>query len=395
MKPLCVVHVMEATIGGTRRHLRDVAAAQRASGAEVHVIAAARREPRVLGDFAELEARGVRVHRLDMRREISPAADARDLGALKTLLREIAPEVVHTHSSKAGVLGRVASLSTGIGVRVHTPHTFAFVFDAMFSRPKRALFRAIEKHLARRTHAIVAVSTDEARTIEASGVVPAERLRVVHNGIDARPFVAAKPLERATLGVPADAPLVLVAGLLNAAKGQDLALEALAREGCERAHLLVAGDGELRTSLEERARALRVADRVRFLGWREDVPALLATCDVVLLPSRWEGMPYVALEALACARPLVATPVDGARELLAGERCGILASAAEPAAIASALARMLALPADARERMGAAGRELVLARHTLESMSGALIELYEDLVRMHGIHPRTGEPHRA
>ncbi len=379
MSPLRVVHVMEATIGGTRRHLRDVAAAQAASGLDVHVIASSLREPRVEQDFAALSAAGVHLRRVPMRREISPFSDMRHLLAVQRALREIEPDIVHTHSSKAGVLGRVASLTTGRGARVHTPHTFAFVFDAMFSRPKRALFRAIETRLAAHTHAVVAVSDDEARSIETSGVVPRERLRIVHNGIDPAPFLAARALSRASFGVPDAAPLLCVLGLLNAAKGQDLALQLLAQPGCEAFHLLVAGDGELRRALEALAHDLGLAARVRFLGWRDDAPALIATSDAVLLPSRWEGLPYVALEALAAGRPLIATPVDGARELLAGGECGVLAHSASPVALAQAARTLFELSPAQRAAMGAAGRERVLARYTLERMSARLLEVYREV----------------
>lgn len=380
MAALRVVHVMEATIGGTRRHLRDVARAQKELGLDVAVIASTLREPRVEGDLADLEARGVRVERLPMRREIAPFADYRHLRALEQLFAELAPDVVHSHSSKAGVLARLASLPSGRGVRVHTPHTFAFLFEAMFSAPKRALFRRIEAALAERTHAVVAVSRSEGETIRASGVVPAERLVVVPNGIDPAPWLAARS-DRAGLAreldVDAGTPIVLVAGLLNAAKGQDLALEALARLRA-RPVLVFAGNGEDRARLEVLARELGVDDRVRFLGWREDVPRLVASSDLVLLPSRWEGLPYVVLEAFAAGVPVVATPVDGARELVREGVTGVLASAIGADAIAAALDRALQLAPAAHAALGENGRALVLAEYTLERMARRLVDVYRE-----------------
>lgn len=376
MSALRVLHVMEATIGGTRRHLRDVAALQAESGCDVTVVASAEREPAFRADLAALSARGVRVHELPMVREIAPWQDARHVRALAQLLRELAPDVVHTHSSKAGVLGRVASLWSGRGKRVHTPHTFAFLFQGMFSPRKRALFREVERRLARRTHAVVAVSTDEAASIRASGIVPPAVLRVVPNGIDPAPWLAAEPLERASLGVPPGAPLALVVGLLNAAKGQDLALAMLAEPECRALVLLVAGIGADRAALERQAAELGVADRVRFLGWRDDVPRLVRTCDFVLLPSRWEALPYAVLEAFAAGVPVVATPVDGARELLAGGHAGRLASAIDARSLATAAAELVALGPVRRAELGRAGRELLLARHTARHMVAGLAEVY-------------------
>jgi glycosyltransferase involved in cell wall biosynthesis len=376
MSALRVVHVMEATIGGTRRHLRDVSALQAADGFDVTVVASVEREPAFRADLAELSARGVRVRELPMVRAISPWRDARHVRALAALLRELAPDIVHTHSSKAGVLGRVASLWTGRGKRVHTPHTFAFLFEGMFSPRKRAFFREVERRLARRTHAIVAVSASEAATIRASGIVPPALLHCVPNGIDPAPWLAAEPLGRASLGVPAGAPLALVAGLLNVAKGQDIALALLAEPQCRSLVLLVAGNGAERAALERQAAELGVAERVRFLGWRDDVPRLVRTCDFVLLPSRWEGLPYTVLEAFAGGVPVVATPVDGARELVIDGHTGKLASAIDARALAEATAEMLALSPAERAALGVAGRELVSARHTLRHMVSGLADVY-------------------
>jgi len=372
-----VLHVMEATIGGTRRHLVDLARGQQRAGLEVHVAAASLRVADFERDLAELERAGVGVTRIPMLRAVAPLADRRHASELRALLRRLRPGIVHTHSSKAGVLGRWASLREGIGARVHTPHTFAFLFAGMFGAGRRALYRRVERWLAQRTQRVIAVSQDEARTIRESGVVPAERLRVVENGIDPRPFAAARPLARAELGLRDDAPLFLTAGLLNLAKGQDLLLEALAAPGLERLQLALAGEGELRPELEARAAAF--GGRVRLLGFRADMPALLASADAYVLPSRWEGLPYVLLEAMAAARPIVATPVDGARELVRRSGCGRIADAVSPAALAAELRALLALPAAEREHMGAAGRACVEQHYTLERMLEGTLAVYREL----------------
>ncbi len=372
-----VLHVMEATIGGTRRHLVDLARGQQRAGLAVHVAAASLRVADFERDLELLEREGVGVTRIPMRRAVAPLADRRHAAELRALLRRLRPEIVHTHSSKAGVLGRWASLREGIGARVHTPHTFAFLFAGMFGAGKRALYRGVERWFAQRTQRVIAVSEDEARTIRESGVVPAERLRVVENGLDGRAFAAALPLSRAQLGFREDAPLLFTAGLLNLAKGQDLLLEALAAPGLERVQLALAGEGELRPQLETRAVAL--GGRVRLLGFRPDMPALMATCDVYVLPSRWEGLPYVLLEAMAGARPFLATPVDGARELARRGGCGRVAGAISAAALADGLRALLALPGAERARLGLAGRACVEEHYTLEKMVERTLAVYREL----------------
>lgn len=372
-----VLHVMESTIGGTRRHLVDVSSGQKLRGLDVHVAVAARREPAFRRDLAQLVEDGVRVHEVPMVRELKPLVDGIHFARLSRLLQQERPDIVHTHSSKAGVLGRLASLATGIGARVHTPHTFSFLFDAMFSGPKRRLFRLVEEQLALETEVVIAVSPAEARTFQASGVVPAARVRTVINGIEPEPWQRAQPLDRGELGFAPEHPLAVVAGLLNVAKGQDLLLDALADERLGEIQLAVCGHGEEREALEQQSRALGLTERVRFLGWRDDMPALLAAADLLVLPSRWEGMPYIALEAMAAGRGVVSTPVDGASDLILHGRTGLVSESIGAASLAEVLAEWCELDAAARSALGAAGRARVLAGYTLEHTLDGLSEVYE------------------
>ncbi len=373
---LAVLHVMEATIGGTRRHLLDVVLAQRRLGLRVAVVAAAERMPAVRGDFERMRAAGAQVEELPMQRAIRPWTDWRHLRALERALKRLSPDVVHTHSSKAGVLGRMASLQSRIGVRVHTPHTFAFLFGAMFSPRKRALFRAIETELGKRTQRVVAVSENEAETIRHSGVISAERVCTVPNGLDPAPYRAALPLDRTALGFERGRPLLITVGLLNAAKGQDLAIEALADPRLAGLQLMLVGHGEDRPALEQRIASLGLGDRVRLLGWRDDVPALLRTADGLLLPSRWEGMPYAVLEAMATGLPVIATRVDGARELVQPGVTGWLCPVEDLAGMRAVLSEFQALSPSARQRLGKAGEVRLSERYTLERMAQGLAEVY-------------------
>lgn len=377
-----VLHVMEATIGGTRRHLVDVASGQRRAGLDVAVAVSTLRDPDFPRDLEQLEALGVRVHRVPMVREIAPRTDFRHERALRALLCAERPDVVHTHSSKAGVLGRRASLATRIGARVHTPHTFAFLFGALFSPAKRALFKAVERHYAARTQRVIAVSASEGDTIRASGVVDPAKVRVVPNGIDPARVEGATALDVASLGLDPARPVVAVIGLVYAAKGQDLAVEALARPGLEDVQLLVVGPGEPAAldALRARAAVLGVGARVVCTGPRRDVPSVLAAATCLLLPSRWEGMPYVVLEAMAARLPVVATPVDGARDLVRDGVTGALATGIDAESLATALRRVVrATPAE-RAAFGARGRARLDEGFTVERMVSALAAVYEEAV---------------
>jgi glycosyltransferase involved in cell wall biosynthesis len=370
---------MECTIGGTRRHLVDVAREEARLGLDVHVVASTLRSPDFERDLEALEAAGVSVARLPMVRAISPWKDRAHLAFLRGELERVRPDVVHTHSSKAGVLGRLASMQTSIGARVHTPHTFSFLFEAEFSAPKRKLFREIERGLAGLTQALIAVSPSEGRTFVESGVVEAARVRVVPNGIDPEPWRAARPASRAELGVRDDAPFALVVGLFNIAKGQDLALDALCDPALARLQLVFAGHGALEAPLKERALRLGLQDRVRFLGFRTDVPALIAASDFVLVPSRWEGMPYAVIEALASSRAVVATPVDGARDVVVHGVNGFLARSIDAAALAESMRAMLALEPSQRAAFGFAGRARVMDGFTVGAMVEGLVSVYREV----------------
>jgi glycosyltransferase involved in cell wall biosynthesis len=370
---------MEATIGGTRRHLVDVVRGLKGRGLELHVAASTLRDPGFPADLAALEKEGVGVHTIQMVREISPARDYGDYRRLCALLRELQPDIVHTHSSKAGVLGRRASLATGLGKRIHTPHTFAFLFEAQFPAWKRRLFRALETRLARDTERMIAVSPSEASTMIESGVVPSDRIRVVPNGIDPARVQGAQPVDLAEFGLDPGRPTAAVIGLLYEGKGQDLALDALRQPGCESLQLLIVGPGS-QDALAASVSALGLSERVRFTGARDDVPAILAALNLLLLPSRWEGMPYIVLEAMAAGLPVVATPVDGARDLILDGVTGALAEDIEAQALGRALARVLAMEPAVRNDLGQAGRERATRVFGLEPMIKGLLDAYGEVL---------------
>ena len=377
---LRVLHVMECTIGGTRRHIVDVARGQNALGLDVHLAVAAERQPDFRDDLGALAAEGVGVFELPMVREVRPLLDASLARALKRHLRELRPAVVHAHSSKGGALGRWASLRTGIGRRVYSPHSIAFLHAARFGRAKRRLFKTVETYLGRRTDRLVAVSTSEAETIHASGVIDPARVRIVPNGVDPAQYAGVTPADRAALATPAGAPVAAVVGLLYEAKGQDLALRALTLPGCEALHLWIAGEGELRAAYEALARELGVADRAHFLGWRKDVPALLAAADFLLLPSRWEAMPYIVMEAMASRLPVVAARVDGVRDLVLEGETGFGSALDDPAALAASCAKAIGLGPERRRAMGERGRSLVEERFSVDTMVRGLVGVYREVL---------------
>lgn len=383
-----VLQVMECTIGGTRRHLRDLAHGLLRRGVDVEVVASAEREPRMRDDMAAMREAGMRVHEIPMVRPISPVRDLGHALRLAGVLCDRRFDVVHSHSSKAGALARtMATLCSG-AARVHTPHTYAASFDGGVGQGGEApgplgLIVATERLLGRVTDRLVHVSAGERDEGQALGVVAASRARVVPNGIDAAAFASPAGGEalRAAFGIPTTARVVGTVGLLNDAKGHDVLVEALARLPAD-VHGLVVGNGELEGALRELAVARGVADRFTITGWRDDLPACHDAMDVFCLPSRWEGLSYALLEAGAAGLPLVSTEVNGSRDVIAPDglpACGMVVPREDPAALAQALRVLLDDASHARD-LGRIAARRVAECFSLDAMVDATLAVYEELL---------------
>jgi glycosyltransferase involved in cell wall biosynthesis len=354
--------------------------------------------------FDELRERGIDVVRVpEMRRGIAPAKDLRARAKLRAHLVAFGPDVVHTHASKAGTLGRMAARAVPSAARVHTFH--GHVLEGYFPELLARRLRKHEAALARETDRVVAVSHATANDLVRLGVVAEERLVVVPPGVDLAPFLALPPLDadgsgrrsgtvRGPIGAAPGDVVCGVIGRLAAVKRCELALRAFALLGARRPELHVAfvGDGEGRRALE-RAIAALPADarrRAHLLGNRRDMPAVLADLDLVLASSRAEGLPIALIEAAAAALPVVATGVGGVEELVAHERTGLVASAGAPhepdapGAIADELAfhvdRLLGNRA-AAAAMGRRARVRVAVRYSGAALADRLEELYSTVTR--------------
>ena len=382
-----VLQVMECTIGGTRRHLRDLTLGLLARGHSVEVVCAAGRDPGMHEDMDLMRSAGTRVHHIRMVRSIRPGRDVWHAARLATILCDRGFDVLHTHSSKAGALGRsVGALLSG-AARVHTPHTYAASFDGGKGQGGESpgplkLILATERLLGRVTDRLVHVSADERDEGQALGVIPTSRARVVPNGIDASHFATPSggAALRSELGIPAQAQVVGTVGLLNDAKGHDVLLEAAARR--EGLHVLLVGHGELEGSLRELAQRLGIEHRVHFAGWRDNLGSAHDAMDIFALPSRWEGLSYAMLEALAAGLPVVSTAVNGSREVLVpenGPACGLVVPCGDVSALAEALGRVLDDESLATA-LSRAGPVCVSERYSLDAMVDGTLEVYREVV---------------
>lgn len=342
------------------------------------------RFPTVLAAGRPTESEGemsdpdVAVRYVPLVRPLHPRSDVQALGAVRRLMRETQPAIVHTHMAKAGLVGRVTA--TTVRPRPRTVHTFhGHVLEGYFKPAVQRTFIEIERRMAARTDALVAVSDEIRDGLLELGIGRPAQYRVIPLGFDLSPFSAVDAptgLLRKALALEADTPLVGVIGRLVPIKDLGTAIAAVAR--LEGVHLALVGDGECRAELEGQARAHGIADRVHFTGWW-DVPAALSDVDVVLLTSRNEGTPVSLIEAAAARRPVVATRVGGVPLVVDDGATGFLAPAGDPVALAAHLERLLASPG-LRRSMGEAAQLRVLDRFSKERLLGDISELYERLL---------------
>ncbi|MBL8767491.1 MAG: glycosyltransferase family 4 protein [Planctomycetes bacterium] len=381
--PLRVAQVMECTIGGTRRHIRELSTGLAGRGVDVTLFASAERDPTFRDDLRAIAATGVRVVELPMVRAITPRLDVSQMLALRSAFRGGRFDVVHTHSSKAGALGRTAALLVSPRPRiVHTPHTFAFNFTAQFSAKKRRLFLSIERGLGRRTDRLVHVSASEREEGLALGIVPQERAVVIENGIDTSAYANGdRARVRAGWGVSDDTFVLGTVGLLNEAKGHADLIDAAARLAPRHPKLrvMIVGEGDLRGPLEQRIERHGLRGVVSLLGYRRDVPDVMSGFDAFCLPSLWEGLPYVVLEAQAAGLATIVTDVNGSRDIVRADVTGLVVPKSDPAALAAAIERLV-LDRALRERLASAGRDRVRSHYALARMIDEHVALYTGLV---------------
>jgi len=330
----------------------------------------------------------------EMRRAIHPVRDVVAYHDLLKHLRDERPDVVHTHSSKAGVLGRHAARAARVPCIVHTIHGLAF--DAYRGCVARVFYGGAERRAARWSHRLIAVCRDMADRAAEAGLAPRDRIEVVYSGMDTERFRAAageRDRLRAAWRLPADAFVFVKLARLFPMKGHRFVLPAfasvLARHG--RAVLVLAGEGVLRPALEAQVRALGVSDRVRFLGLvpRDEVPGLLWAADAVVHASLREGLARVLPQAGLCARPVVAYDIGGAREVVRDGENGYLlpppgprrSAAVAAAPLADAMARLVGDP-DAARAMGGRWSGAVLSRFDYRTATAEILRVYEAVGRV-------------
>jgi glycosyltransferase involved in cell wall biosynthesis len=327
-------------------------------------------------------------------RRISPINDVGTLVALFRLIRKIQPQIVHTHTSKAGLLGRLAAWMARVPIIIHTPH--GHVFYGHFGRSLSRIFLQMEKLLGKITHHQIALTPEEGKDYLNLGVAKSKNISVIHSGIELRRFrkgAKQHTEKRKGLGIPPDSLLIGYVGWLIPIKGVTYLVNAMAevvqRDPNSLLVLVGKGDenGEEEIKLKKQVENLGLADNVRFLGWRPDVDEIMGCFDIFVLPSLNEGMGRVLVEAMAAGLPLVASRVGGIPDLVKDGKNGLLVPPANASALAKAISVLLKDKAQ-RKRMGATGKKMCRPYST-EAMVEQIDDLYRELLKKYAHNRHT------
>jgi glycosyltransferase involved in cell wall biosynthesis len=331
----------------------------------------------------EVRARGLSLDIFShLRREVAPW---HDLPALLNLTRRIRRErylIVHTHSSKAGVIGRIAAKLAGVPVIVHTVHGWSF--HEHMSPIRRRLFIILEKIAAAFTDAMIVVAEPDSEKGLRAGIGRPEQYRLIRSAIPLEtfdPITVDGPAVRQELGLPFDAPVLGNVGRFSPQKNpldwvRVAGKVARALPDC---HFLLVGDGPLRAEVEAALVETGIAERTILTGLRRDVPRMLAAMDVFLLTSLWEGLPRVIPQAMAMEVPVVANRADGTVEAIAHGETGFLADPGDLDALSAHCLALLRNP-DQRCAMGVRGRAFAIREFDVREMVVQIEQLYEALL---------------
>jgi glycosyltransferase involved in cell wall biosynthesis len=377
--------IARLNMGGPALHVAYLSAGLRERGYDTTLVAGSLARGEDSMEFVADEL-GVKVERLPgLRRDISPIRDVVAVLRLAQLIRRERPAILHTHTAKAGAVGRMAALVAGDArppIVVHTVH--GHVLRGYFGPVRTLGFRLLERWLARGTDALVAVSPEVRDDLVRLGVAPREKFTVVRLGIELEERLGGRNGRDETRRVLGIAPERFTVGWIGRMTGVKrtgdvlLAFKQLREHGID-ACLCMVGDGPDREQVEQRAHELGIMRDTLFLGYQENVAPFYAVFDAMILPSGNEGTPVSAIESLAAGRPVVATRVGGVPDVVRDGEDGFLVELGDVGELAGALARLAADP-ELRGRMGEAGRTRVLPRYAVQRLVEDVDRLYRSLL---------------
>jgi len=389
-RPLKILRIIaRLNVGGPARHVVLLDRGLRRNGYETLLVHGSVGPGESSLEHASAEAR-IPTRRIpELGPRISPLDDMRALWALLRLVFTNRPDVIHTHTAKAGTLGRLAAFAfnatRGRSRRALVVHTFhGHVLEGYFSPIANRLIRFVEKSLGALTDRLITISPLQRRDIvDRFRIAPGRKVVTIPLGLDLGPLLQStrSPRSRERFGLPADAFVVGFVGRFVPIKDLPTLLAGFraALGDVPRARLLLAGDGPMRSLLTAEAARLEIADRVHFIGWTEDLPDLYGALDVCVLTSLNEGTPVAAIEAMAAGTAVIATSVGGVPDVIAHGRTGLLVPPTDPVELARAIA-MLARDSAGRREITELARRDVAERFSIDRLVVDIDKLYRAAV---------------
>lgn len=334
----------------------------------------------------EAVSQGVRIVTIpSLVRRINPLKDLLAFLAIWRLIRKERPKIIHTHTSKAGILGRLAAWCFNqSAIIIHTPH--GHVFYGHFGRLMTALFIQLERLFAALTHKIITLTERGAEEHLAFGVGKREQFITIPSGVDLQ-RIGAKPTDHSDgkdkLGLPPTCPLIGTVGKMVPVKGHAVLIAAAGKvvRAFPTAHFVIVGEGPLEEELRQQQRRLSLEDHLHFVkAWGEEAWAWMASFDLFVLPSLNEGMGRVLIEAMAFGKPVVASRVGGIPEIVLDGKTGVLVPPKDPKRLAEAIIRLLS-DRDRCRQMGEEGKKRMDERFSSEAMVTQIDRLYQELLK--------------
>jgi len=331
----------------------------------------------------EAKKRGVKIIPLSsLVRRVDPLRDLIALFSLWRFMIRERPDLVHTHSSKAGILGRLAARLAGVPAVVHTPH--GHVFYGHFGPLTSKIYLLVERIMSRITDRLIALTQGERDDYLALSVCDQKKIVTIHSGVDVDHYLHAKvnvQRKRKSLGLKPEGLVVGTVGWLLPIKGPMYLLKAMAEvwKRYPRTILVYVGRGDLEGELRREASRMGASEKVWFLGWRDDIHEILPVLDIFVLPSLNEGMGRALVEAMAAGKPIVASKVGGVPDLVIQGENGLLVQAADVNALAGGIESLLANPKK-RKEMGEKGKKMAI-KYGSDSMVQKIDQLYLELLR--------------
>lgn len=380
-----ILHITEPTIDGVKTHVVDLLSHLDTDNYEITLLYSAKRsDPKFKHELEFLKARGVEAYHCSMSGQIRPLEDLVAFIHILNFIKNKKFKIVHCHSSKAGFLARVACKLLHVPIIIYTPH--AFPFRIIKAHIKRMFYVYLERLAAKFCDRIICVSQQEKEMALTIKIAPSDKFKVIPNSIDFKKLQLSKKInlkERYPKIINYRDIIITTVGRLSYQKAPEIFVKAasIVAQQCNHVKFLYIGTGELKEFVEKLALKLGLEKRIIFTGYRNDVFDLLKSSHIFVLTSRYEGLPYSILEAMALKLPVVATKVIGSSELVIHGKTGILVPPENEHALANAIL-FLINDSKNRKKLGMAGYNHLIQNYSLEFMIRETENLYQELYRI-------------